>query len=87
MGVSLAAWHSGVAAIAKLGIHCLKSPTRPKNELIFWVSIPKEPQHTWSAVVSSCRSFRACTRSVVRILGPGLSQMPRYTQQDCIGEL
>lgn len=32
--VSLAAWYSGLVVIVKLGVQCLKNPTRPQNERI-----------------------------------------------------
>jgi hypothetical protein len=42
VGVSLAAWYSGWASEAKLGIQRLNKPMKPKKDKISWASLGGE---------------------------------------------
>jgi hypothetical protein len=65
VGVSLAAWYSGRANKAKLGIKCLKNPMKPKKDKISWLSLGGE------------RSFKVWTQSMVSAFEVGVRQKPR----------
>jgi hypothetical protein len=65
LGVSLAAWYSGLANKAKLGIQCLKNPMKPKKDKISWASL------------GGGRSFKVWTWSMVSALEMEVRQKPR----------
>jgi hypothetical protein len=65
VGVSLAAWYSGRANKAKLGIQCLKNPMKPKKDKTFGASLGRR------------RSFKVWTQSVISAFEMGVRQKPR----------
>jgi hypothetical protein len=65
VGVSLAAWYSGWANEAKLGIQCLKNPMKPKKDKISWASLGRG------------RSFKVWTLSMVSAFEVGVRKKPR----------